>query len=56
MVRHLVLSLIGDTRAATAVEYGLLLGLMVIAIVGGITAVGAQTTNNIDSAAQAYPT
>lgn len=55
MLRHLVLRLCGDTRAATAVEYGLLLGLMVIALVGALTAVGGSTLNNFNSAAEAYP-
>lgn len=56
MVRHFFLGLFGDDRGATAVEYGLLLGLMVIAIIGGITAVGTQTTNNFNAAAEAYNT
>ncbi len=55
MVRHLVLRFFGDQRAATAVEYGLLLGLMVIALVGAVTAVGTGTTNNFDAAVEAYP-
>ena len=56
MVRHFVLRFVSDARAATAVEYGLLLGLMVIAIVGAITAVGTNTAGALNEAADAYPT
>jgi pilus assembly protein Flp/PilA len=45
--------LIGDRKAATAVEYGLILSLIVIAIIGGLT-MFANTTigmwNNVSTA------
>ena len=55
MLRHLILKFTGDTRGASAVEYGLLLGLLVIALVGGITAVGGATEGNLNAAAESYP-
>ncbi|HEX8486265.1 Flp family type IVb pilin [Sphingomonas sp.] len=44
-------SLRADTRAATAVEYGLILALMVLAIIGGVTTLAEATTgmwNNVN--------
>ncbi|MGB3624543.1 MAG: Flp family type IVb pilin [Henriciella sp.] len=55
MVRHFWLRYIGDAHGATAVEYGLLLGLLVIAIIGGIAAVGGETHNNFNATVEAYP-
>lgn len=55
MVRHLVLKFSGDQRAATAVEYGLLLGLLVIALIGGVSAVGSGTSGHFNSAAEGFP-
>jgi pilus assembly protein Flp/PilA len=49
MIRHLSQRFLGDSRGAAAVEYGLLLGLMVIAIVGAVTAVGSSTSENFNS-------
>lgn len=37
--------LLRSTRAATAVEYGLLLALIFLAALGAITAVGTSTIN-----------
>ena len=54
MIRHFFLRLTGDARGATAVEYGLLLGLMVLAIIGGISAVGAGTQDNFNAAANGF--
>lgn len=55
MIRDLFLRFTGDEKGATAVEYGLLLGLLVIALVGGLTAVGDATGNNFNAAAESYP-
>lgn len=55
MVRHFVLNFTGDTRAATAVEYGLLLGLLVIALVGALTAVGTSTSDQFNEVADGFP-
>ena len=37
-MRALIYSLIGDQRGATAIEYGLLAGLLALGIVGGLNA------------------
>ena len=55
MIRHMFLRFRGSESGATAVEYGLLLSLMVLAIIGGITALGSGTADNFDNAAGAFP-
>ncbi|WP_363284119.1 Flp family type IVb pilin [uncultured Sphingomonas sp.] len=34
-----------DRKAATAVEYGLIIALIVIALIGGVSSLGSQTTS-----------
>ena len=46
-----IAKLICDERAATAVEYGLILSLIVIAIVAGVTQLGSKTSNNWNNVA-----
>lgn len=36
----LILNFAKDTKGATAIEYGLICSLIVVAVIGGITAVG----------------
>lgn len=55
MVRHYCLRFLGDDRGANAVEYGLLIGLMALALIGGITAVGGGTTDNFNDVVDSYP-
>lgn len=55
MVRYLKTKFTRDDKGATAVEYGLLLGLLVIALVGGVTAVGGAAESNFNAAAESYP-
>ena len=43
-VLHLVLKLCRDRKAATAIEYGLILALVVLAIMAAIIALGTTTT------------
>jgi len=43
MKRHLI-KLIGNVRGATAIEYGLIIALIVIAIVLAISSVGGGTS------------
>lgn len=38
------LALVRDSRAATAVEYGFILALIVLAIIGALTALGGVTS------------
>jgi pilus assembly protein Flp/PilA len=39
---------ITDERAVTAIEYGLLAGLIAVTIIGGLTATGASMTEIYD--------
>ncbi|WP_084420670.1 Flp family type IVb pilin [Henriciella litoralis] len=48
MLRHWVRSYIHDERAASAVEYGLILGLTVIGLIGAITAMGGATSGHFN--------
>lgn len=38
-----------DTGGAAAVEMGLVLGLLVIVLVGAISALGSETTNSLNT-------
>lgn len=40
-MRHLLQELLADERGATAVEYGLIAGLIVLALLSGLTSVAA---------------
>lgn len=40
MIRHYLGALLADKRAATAIEYGLIIGLVSIAILVAVTALG----------------
>lgn len=40
-MRHLLQELLADERGATAVEYGLIVGLIVLALLSGLTSVAA---------------
>tara|TARA_R110001606_G_scaffold260731_2_gene408799 strand:+ start:150 stop:323 length:174 start_codon:yes stop_codon:yes gene_type:complete len=44
-----------DERGATAIEYGLILALMCIAIVGGATLMGNSTGDAMQNAADQFP-
>lgn len=44
-----------NTDGATAVEYGLIVALMVVAILGGITALSEANSNNYNSVADSFP-
>ncbi|ABI76193.1 flp/fap pilus protein [Hyphomonas neptunium ATCC 15444] len=46
LTKTLMLRLARDERGATAIEYGLIAGLMVLAIIGGVTAF-ADANNEI---------
>jgi pilus assembly protein Flp/PilA len=41
--------LLRDTKAATAVEYALIVSLIVLAIIGGVNAVAGRTTSMWDN-------
>ena len=42
---HMIATLIGDRRAATAVEYGLILALVVMALMAGLNALSGSTSS-----------
>jgi pilus assembly protein Flp/PilA len=42
MIRTKLKALIGDALGATAIEYGLICGLIVIGLVAGLSAIGGQ--------------
>ncbi|MEH6808408.1 MAG: Flp family type IVb pilin [Hyphomonas oceanitis] len=44
-----------DERGATAIEYGLILALICIAIVGGATLMGNSTGDAMQNAADQFP-
>lgn len=54
MVRVQTLSVDGE-RGASAVEYGLLVGLIAIAIIAGVTALGTRLDEMFCSVASALP-
>ena len=41
---HMIAKLTGDRRAATAVEYGLILALVVMALMAGLNALSSSTS------------
>lgn len=54
MVRQFMKRLCADIRAATAVEYGLLLALLVLGILGALTSVMNSAGNNYNKVSEAY--
>lgn len=48
--------LVRDERGATAVEYGLMVALIAVAIILAVTAVGAALTGTFNSTADAVDT
>ncbi|WP_373008353.1 Flp family type IVb pilin [Hyphomonas sp.] len=55
-LRTLLVRFAADQRGATALEYGLILGVMALAIVGGIGAVGAVTSGSFEDSSAALET
>lgn len=53
--KHLV-RFFADESGATVVEYGLICALMVLAIIGSITALGSATSENYNKVAEGFPT
>lgn len=44
-----------DERGATAIEYGLIAGLIAVAIVGGLTVLGTSTGDSLQNTADQFP-
>jgi pilus assembly protein Flp/PilA len=55
MIRNLARQLGRDRRGATAIEYGLIMGLIALAIVGSIAQVGPAVKNNLEAADNGFP-
>ncbi len=53
--RKTLTRLFKDERGATAIEYGLILGLMTIAIVAALTSVGSETGAAMNQVAGYFP-
>ena len=49
MIRTKLNTLIGDVRGATAIEYGLICGLIVIAMLAGLASVGGANGDGYES-------
>ena len=54
MLKTVFKTLSRDERAATAIEYGLLLASMTVLLVGAVTLVGAGTASNFNEAAAGF--
>lgn len=54
--REQFMHFLGHEEGATAVEYALIAGLICLAIVGGVTAVGTSTSTSLNKAAAGFPT
>ena len=50
-LKSLIVRFGADERGATAVEYGLIIGLMVIAIIGGIASLGQSAGDSLQNSA-----
>nr|WP_321439835.1 Flp family type IVb pilin [uncultured Hyphomonas sp.] len=52
--RNLFTHFLGSEDGATAVEYALIAGIICLAIVGGVTAVGTSTGSSLNKAADGF--
>jgi len=48
-MRRIFLKLLRDTKGATAIEYGLIVALIAVAIISGVSAVGSRLATNFDT-------
>jgi len=55
-LKTLLVRFAADQRGATALEYGLIIGVMALAILGGIGAVGAATSGAFEDSSAALDT
>nr|WP_321360680.1 Flp family type IVb pilin [uncultured Hyphomonas sp.] len=53
--RELFRTFLGDENGATAIEYALIAGIICLAIVGGVTAVGTSSNAAFTEAADGFP-
>jgi pilus assembly protein Flp/PilA len=52
-MKALLLKFRADARGSTAIEYGLIAGLIFIAIVGALSQIGTRVENNLSVAVEA---
>ena len=55
MLKAMTFKFFKDETASAAVEYGLILALMTIAIVGAVTTLGSTTADSLQSTADMLP-
>ena len=53
--RNILANYLADESGATVVEYGLICALLVLAIIGSITAVGSNVGESYQAAADSFP-
>ena len=53
--RNLAKTYLADESGATVVEYGLICALLVLAIVGSLSAVGTNAAESYQAAADSFP-
>ena len=54
-IRNRLYEFLADESGATAVEYALLAGIIVIGIIGGVTSLGGTIGTSYNDTAAAYP-
>ena len=54
-MRRLVREFLVDENGATAVEYALLVGIIIIGVIGGISSVGGWVGDSYNDTADSYP-
>jgi pilus assembly protein Flp/PilA len=54
-MRTFIQMLKNDRKGATAIEYGLIAGLVAVVIIGGVTAVGGKLSNLFNNVSAAIP-
>jgi Flp pilus assembly pilin Flp len=54
MIRSWTQRLLKDDRAASSVEYGLLAGLMVVLLIGAMTAMGGKTATHFNNVQESF--
>ncbi len=55
MLRTYLRALVKSERAATAVEYGIMVALIAVVIIGAVTAIGLALQGTFDSVADSLP-
>ncbi|MDB5736331.1 MAG: hypothetical protein JWP16_46 [Alphaproteobacteria bacterium] len=53
-MRKMIVKFVTNTDAATAIEYGLLAGLIAVAIISGVTMVGTSLSTTFSTVADAF--